>query len=125
MDQLAMNPDQLYREEVFTDQETGSIRRLTPVNRDGSPDPDRDVQYVGQTQVMTPAGPLPLSFELQGNSLGEAAAQFAQAAGQAIQEAVEEIKRLQREQQSSIMVPGKGGQGGMPGGGMPGGGIKL
>ncbi len=125
MDQLAMNPDQLYREEVFTDQETGSIRRLTPVNRDGSPDPDRDVQYVGQTQVMTPAGPLPLSFELQGNSLGEAAAQFAQAAGQAIQEAVEEIKRLQREQQSSIMVPGQGGQGGMPGGGMPGGGIKL
>ncbi|TVQ37309.1 MAG: hypothetical protein EA370_07005 [Wenzhouxiangella sp.] len=121
-----MNPDQLYREEVFTDQETGSIRRLTPVTRDGSTDPDRNVEYVGQTQVMTPAGPLPLSFELQGNSLGEAASQFAPAAAQAIQEAVEEIKRMQREQQSSIMVPGQGGgSGGMPGGGMPGGGIKL
>lgn len=118
LDQLAMNPDQLYREEVFTDQETGSIRRLTPVTRDGSSDPGRAVLYIGQTQVMTPAGPLPLSFELKGASLGEAAGQFAEAAAGAIQEAVEEIKRLQREQQSSIMIPGQGGgPGGMPGGG--------
>ncbi|MCC5865426.1 MAG: hypothetical protein JJU31_09935 [Wenzhouxiangella sp.] len=123
LDQLAMNPDQLYREEVFTDQETGSIRRLTPVTRDGNSDPGRAVLYIGQTQVMTPAGPLPLSFELEGNNLGEVAGQFAEAAARAIQEAVEEIKRLQREQQSSIMIPGQGGSGGTPGGGLPGGGF--
>ncbi len=117
IDQLTIDPKRLYREEVFTDQETGSIRRLTPVDQEGNPDGTRDVQYVGQTQVMTPAGPLPLSFELKGENLGEAAAQFAEAANQAIQEAVEEIKRLQREQQTSIMVPGQGGT--------PGGGIKL
>jgi hypothetical protein len=126
MEQLTMSADAMYREEVFTDIETGSIRRLTPVTADGEPDPSRPVQYVGQTQVMTPAGPLPLSFELDGDSIGQAASQFAAAAGKAIEEAVEEIRRLQREQQSSIMVPGQGGgKGGLPGGGMPGGGLKL
>lgn len=75
---------------------------------------------------MTPAGSLPLSFELSGNDLAEAAQGFAEAAEQALAETVEELKRMQREQQSSIMVPGQGGgaggQGGMPGGGLPGGG---
>lgn len=125
LEQLRMNPDALYREEVFTDQETGSIRRLVPIRADGSDDPGRAAMFIGQTQVMTPAGALPLSFELDASTPGEAAQQFAEAAGKAIEEAVEEIKRLQREAQSSIMVPGQGGSSGLPGGGMPGGGIKL
>jgi hypothetical protein len=126
MEQLTMSADALFREEVFTDLETGSIRRLTPVTANGDPDPSRPVQYVGQTQVMTPAGPLPLSFELEGDSLDQAVEQFATAAGKAVEEAVEEIRRLQREQQSSIMVPGQdGSRGGTPGGGLPGGGLKL
>jgi hypothetical protein len=126
LEQLRMNPDALYREEVFTDQETGSIRRLVPIRADGSDDPERTALFVGQTQVMTPAGALPLSFQLDANTPGEAAEQFAEAAGKAIEEAVEEIKRLQREAQSSIMVPGQGGgmgsgMGGAEGpGGMPG-----
>jgi hypothetical protein len=130
LEQLRMNPDALYQEEVFTDQETGSIRRLSPIRADGSPDPDREVIFIGQTQVMTPAGALPLSFELDGDTPGQAAEHFAEAAGKAIEEAVEEIKRLQREAQSSIMVPGQGrgpggGMQGGPGGGLPGGGIQL
>ncbi len=130
LDQLTMNADQLYREEVFTDRQTGSIRRLTPVDSDGQTDSSRKVCFVGQTQVMTPAGALPLSFELAGPTLGEAVGQFAAGAEQGIQEAMEEIRKMQQESQSSIMVPGQGGGqggGGMGGGqgGMPGGGLKL
>jgi len=125
-EQLKFDTDNLYRVDVFTDQRSGSIRRLVPVDRDGNTDPDREVFYIGEASAMTPAGSLPLSFELSGNDLAEAAQGFAEAAEQALAETVEELKRMQREQQSSIMVPGKGGgaggQGGMPGGGLPGGG---
>ncbi len=130
-DQFRMDSTQLVREETYTDQRIGSIRVLIPVRTDGQPDPGRTTSYLGQTQVMTQAGPLPLSFELPGSSLDEAIEGFPAAAEKAIEEAVEEIKRMQREQASSIMVPGAGGGGGMGdlqggnSGSMPGGGIKL
>jgi len=129
-EQFRMDTTQLVREEVYTDQRVGSVRVLIPVQADGQPDADRSTSYFGQTQVMTQAGPLPLSFELPGTSLNEAIEGFPAAAEKAIEEAVEEIKRLQRDQASSIMVPGQGGGGmgdltGGNSGGMPGGGIKL
>ncbi len=121
-DQLRMDPDALYREEQFSDQRAGQIRRLTPVTASGQDDPSRSVMFVGSTQVMTPAGALPLSFELPGETIGEAASHFADEAEKAIENAMEELKRMQREAQNSIVVPGQegpGGAGGMgPGGGM-------
>lgn len=130
-DQFRMNINELVREDTYTDGRVGTVRVLTPVTAEGDTDPSRPVSYYGQTQVMTQAGPLPLSFELEGNNLAEAIAGFGPAAENAIEEAVEEIKRLQREQASSIMVPGQGGAGlgdlkGGNSGGLPGGGrIKL
>lgn len=125
-DKLRFDTDNLYRVDVFTDQRSGSIRRMVPVDHDGNTDPDREVVYIGEASAMTPAGSLPLSFELSGDNLAQAAEGFAEAAEQALVETVEELKRYQRDQQSSIMVPGQGGgsggQGGMSGGGMPGGG---
>lgn len=127
LEQLRMDADALYLEESFSDRRVGSIQRLTPVTADGETDSSRKVRYVGHTQVMSPAGALPITFELEGDSLSEAIKGFPEAAHKAVEETVEELKRLQREQQSSIMVPGQeGGGGGVPGGGgMPGGGIKL
>lgn len=110
-EQFRMDVDQLVREDTYTDGRVGTVRVLTPVTADGRTDSSRSVSYYGQTQVMTQAGPLPLSFELPGDSLQAAVSGFGQAAEQAIEEAVEEIKRLQREQASSIMVPGQGGGG--------------
>jgi hypothetical protein len=125
-EQLKFDTDNLYRVDVFTDQRSGSIRRMVPVDHEGNRDPARDVVYIGEASAMTPAGSLPLSFELSGDSLAEAAAGFSEGAEKALVETVEELKRMQRDQQNSIMVPGQGGgtggQGGMPGGGMPGGG---
>jgi len=117
--QVDFDTENLYRVEVFTDQRSGSIRRMTPVDSDGNPDNSRQVRYIGEATAMTPAGSLPLNFELDGASLSEAARGFAEGAQQALTETVEELKRMQREQQNSIMVPG---QEGPQGGGFPGGG---
>lgn len=123
-DQLRFNTDDLYRIDTFTDQRTGSIRRMTPVDADGNDDPSRPVRYVGEASAMTPAGTLPLNFELEGDSLAEAAGGFAEGAEQAFKETIEELKRMQRDQQQSIMVPGQdGGKIEVPGGG--GGSIKF
>ncbi|MDZ7789107.1 MAG: hypothetical protein U5L08_01150 [Xanthomonadales bacterium] len=131
-EQLSMDADALYREETFTDRRVGTIQRLTPVTADGDDDTSRSVRYIGQTQVMSPAGALPITFELEVDSLSEAVSQFPELAEKAVEETIEELKRLQQEHQSSIMVPGQeGGQGGTggfggQGGGMPpGGGIQF
>ncbi|SRR6056297_845063 len=125
-DQLGMDRNNLYREETFSDQQVGTIQRLTPVTADGQDDSQRSVRYVGQTQVMSPAGALPISFELEVDSLAEAVDGFADAAQQAVEETIEKIKKLQRDAQSSIMVPGNDSGGGQFGGmGGPGGKIQL
>ncbi|MBN2702360.1 MAG: hypothetical protein JXR29_13020 [Methylothermaceae bacterium] len=126
-----MNPDSLYREEIYTDLHTGSIKRLIPVAGDGSIDASRQEIFVGQATVMTPMGSLPLSFEIEANSLREAVEKYGPAAEKGLQETMEELRRLQQEQASSLVVP----KGGMPsdlGGGASGmgglsgsGGIKL
>jgi hypothetical protein len=121
-----MSVQDLYREEIFTDRRVGTIQRLTPVNALGQDDATRPVLYVGQTQILTSAGALPLSFEIDARSLTEAAQKFGDAAKVALQQTMERLEELRREAASSIIVPeagaagqlgGLGGMGGMPGGG--------
>jgi len=122
----SMNPNELYREDIFTDQRIGTIRRLTPVTAEGETDNDRKVLYVGSTQVMSPMGALPINFELDANSVGEAAEKFGAAAAIEVERTAKELEELRREQANKIVVPGQGGAmgGGMGGGmGAPGGGI--
>lgn len=120
--ELKMDPSQLYREEVITDQRIGTIRRLTPVSIEGDVDPGRAVQFIGSAQVLTPAGALPLSFPIEAQSLSQAVDGFAAAAKKALEQTVDELKELQRQASSSIVVPSMdpragGGPGGLPGGG--------
>ncbi len=109
---IAMNAGGMYREETFTDNTVGTLRRLTPVKVSGEPDNTRSVQYIGSTQVMTQAGPLPLSFEIDASSLTEAVAAFGESAKAAFEKTMEELRELQRQQASSIVVPGASGSGG-------------
>src|ERR1700728_711475 len=111
--QAAMDPGQIYREETFTDRRVGTIRRLTPVSADGADDVGRPVLYLGQAQVMTPMGAVPISFELDGTSLSAAIAKFGEAAEQAVQQTVRELQELRREQASSLVIPDSAG-GAMP-----------
>ena len=111
-----MDPAALYLEEVFTDRRIGTIRRLTPVKPDATPDVARPVLYVGETQVMTQVGTLPIAFEIPVATLEEAARQFGPHAKEAIERTMKELQELRRQAASSIVVP----QGGMPPGGLGG-----
>lgn len=122
--EIKLDPASLYLEEVFTDRRIGTIRRLTPVKGDGSRDPKREVAYLGETQVMSTVGALPISFEIDAASLDEAAQKFGPAAKEAIERTMRELQELRRRAASSIVVP----QGGMPelgGGGRGGGKIQM
>ena len=115
-----MNPQDLWLEEIFTDRRVGTIRRMTPVKGDGTPDAGRQVLYIGETQVLSQIGTLPITFPLEAKTLEEAAKLFGPAAKTAIERAVKELQELRRQAASSIVVP----QGGMPPMG-PGGGGKI
>jgi hypothetical protein len=117
--EISMNAQDMYREETYTDNAVGTIRRLVPVTANGEPDSSRAPQYIGSTQVMTNAGPLPLSFEIEANSFAAAIAGFGAGARVAFERTMEELREMQRQQASSIVVPGAGGGG--FGGGRPGG----
>lgn len=119
--ELKLDPAALYLEEIFTDRRVGTIRRLTPVKKDGERDSARPVLYVGETQVLTPAGALPIAFEIGAGSLEEAAQKFGSLAKEAIERTVKELQELRRQAASSIVVP----QGPVPGVGGAGGKIQI
>jgi hypothetical protein len=119
-----MDAEALYREELFTDRKVGALRRLTPVTPEGAEDPARPVLYIGQAEIMTNMGPVPINFEIPGKTLADAVAGFAPAASAAIERTVQQIQEMRRQAASQLVVP----QGGMPnlGGGPPGrGGGKI
>jgi len=106
---IRVDPAALYLEEVFTDRRVGTIRRLTPVKKDGERDTARAVLYMGETQVLTPAGALPIGFEIGAGSLEEAAEKFGGLAKDAIERTVRELQELRRQAASSIVIPGQPG----------------
>ncbi len=110
-----MDANNLYREEIITDRKVGTLRMMTPIKDDGSPDNSRPALYIGEAQIMTQAGPLPINFEIEGKNLAEVVANFGDAAKEGIERTVHELQELRRQQQSSIVVPGAGGMGGMGG----------
>ncbi len=121
-----MDASALYREDIITDRKVGTIRRMIPVLPSGADDAARPTIYVGEAQIMTNAGPLPINFEIEGKDLGEAVEKFAEAAKEAVERTVRELQELRRQQASSIVVPGAGGgMGGLGGLGGPGGKIQM
>jgi hypothetical protein len=117
----------LYREEIFTDRRAGTIRRLTPVTIDGATDTSRPVLFSGQTQLLTPAGVLPLVFEIEAGTLEEALRKFPEGVNAALEQAIDEAREMRREAASRIVVPevGTTGIGPGPGPGAAGGGGKI
>ena len=107
--QATMDSTQIYLEETFTDRKVGTIRRLTPVTADGSTDAARPVIFLGQAQVMTPMGAIPISFDLEAVSLNVAIEKFGAAAEQAVHQTMRELQEMRREQASSLVIPDAAG----------------
>lgn len=123
---VRIDPAALYREEIFTDRRAGTIRRLTPVTIDGAVDSRRAVLYSGQTQLLTPAGVLPLVFDIEAVSLQDALDKFPEGVKEALEQAIDEAREMRREAASRIVVPEVGGAGIGPAPGAGGGGkIKF
>jgi hypothetical protein len=97
----------LYREESFTDLQVGSIRRLIPVKSDGSEDKARKPIFVGQSNIVTPQGPLPIQGVIKAKELQQAIKKFPEAMEAAMERLIEEAKKYQeqKEQQSPIQKP--------------------
>ena len=118
---LTMDAANVYREDVYTDRKVGTIRCLTPVKSDGSPDAGRKPLYVGEAQILTPMGAIPVTFEIEGESLADAIKEYEAAAKEGVERTVKEIQEYRRQAASSIVIP-QGGASGLPG---MGGGGKI
>jgi hypothetical protein len=121
---IAVDLENLYREETFTDLKVASIRRLTPVTVDGADDASRPPMFIGETTLMSSRGPLPINCPIEAASLTEAIDAFPQAVQAAVERLMEEAREMQRQEANRIVVPGQGPPGGM-GGGMGGGGGRI
>ena len=104
-----MDVSALVREEVVTDRKIGSIRVLTPITVDGMRDMNREVIYLGETQIMTQMGPLPISFEIKAKTLAEAVTGYAEAAKAGVEETIAKIEAMRREAATKIVTPGDAG----------------
>ena len=122
---VKLDPASLYQEDVFTDRRAGTIRRLKPITPDGAHDTTRQTLFSGQTQLLTPAGVLPLGFDIEANTLQEAIEKFPEGVKVALEQAIEEARELRRESASRIVVPDVGGGAIGPGPGGGGGKIKF
>jgi hypothetical protein len=124
-----MDATSLYREEIYTDRAAGTLRVLVPVKVDGTTDNARATIFVGEAQILTNMGPLPISFEVEARTLAEAVENYGEAAKSGVERAVRELQEMRRQASSSIVLPGAGAAaglgGGLPPGGLGGGKIKL
>ena len=106
LSEIMLDDKNLFREEVFTDLRVGSIKQLTPVTSDGSRDMGRPMTYIGETQLMSQMGPLPVQTPIAAENLQEAMERFPAAIQTAVEAMINEVKELQRKEMSRIVVPG-------------------
>ena len=121
--EATMDAASLYREEIYTDRKIGTLRVLTPVKSDGSPDTARSPLFQGEAQLMTNMGPLPISFDIAARTLAEAVDGYAEATKAGIERAMRELQEMRRQASSSIVLPPACAS--LPPGGPLGGGGKI
>ena len=105
--ELVFDKNNLYKEKTYTDLKTGSIKQLTPVKADGSKDESRTSMFMGQTQMMSPSGPLPIQCMIEANNIEEAADKFPEAINATVERIIEEAKKARQDEASRIVVPGQ------------------
>jgi len=106
LSEIKLDETSLYHEEVFTDLRVGSIKQLTPVTKDGSRDLARPMVFVGETQLMSQVGPVPVQTRIEAENLQAAIDRFPAAIQTAVEAMIDEVKEHQRKEMSRIVVPG-------------------
>ena len=99
----------LYREISITDLKIANIRQLIPVNIDGTDDTSRETIFIGNTQLGTPQGPIPMQAKLEASTMEEAMNLFPKAMELETQKVIENFKRMeaqQKKEKSNIIMPG-------------------
>lgn len=105
---VKIDPQNLYKEEAFTDLTFATIRRLSPVKLDGSPDDSREPIFTGMTQLMSPNGPIPVQCLIEGaKTLAEAAEKLPAAIEKTVQAMIAEAEEMRRQEASKIVIPGQ------------------
>jgi hypothetical protein len=105
-----MDAGSLYREEIYTDRAAATLRVMVPVTKDGGADNARTTLYLGEAQILTNMGPLPINFEIDAKNLADAVAKYGDAAKAGIEAAMRELAEMRRQASSSLVIP----QGGVP-----------
>lgn len=95
---FTVDPNNLYREENFTDIKVAAIRRLIPVKPDGSEDDGRTPIFMGQTQLITPSGPVMLQSLLNAETIEEAMNQFPAAMQLQMDKMIAEMREKQSQE---------------------------
>src|SRR5256886_7531894 len=117
------------REKISPARAAGTLRVWARVKPEGTADTARPTLFIGEAQILTNMGPLPISFEVDAKNLAEAIENYAEAAKVGVDRAVRELQELRRQASSSIVLPGAGSAAGLTGalppGGLGGGKIKL
>jgi hypothetical protein len=115
-----MDAKALYREEIYTDRKMGTLRVMLPVTAEGTPDGARPTLYLGEAQLMTNMGPLPISFDIEATSLADAIAKYGDAAKVGVEQALRELQEMRRQASSSLVIPPAGAASALTGGGLGG-----
>ncbi|MDF7807507.1 hypothetical protein P4E94_08665 [Pontiellaceae bacterium B12219] len=105
LDNMQIDGSNLWKEENFTDLQVGSIRKLSPIKIDGSDDDSRKASWSATTNIMTPSGALPISGDIEAETLEEAVNKFPEAIQEAIKKLQDDMIRMQQEQANRIVTP--------------------
>jgi len=106
LSEIKLDITNLYKEEVFTDLRVGSLKQLTPVTKEGDRDLGRPIVFIGETQLMSQVGPLPVQTHIEAENLQGAIERFPAAIQTAVEAMIDEVKEHQRKEMSRIVVPG-------------------
>ncbi|MBW2713371.1 MAG: cytoplasmic protein, partial [Deltaproteobacteria bacterium] len=84
-----------------------SIKQLTPIKVDGERDESRPIMFIGQTQLMSQMGPVPVQCDIEAENLEEALGKFPAAVQVAVEKMIEEAREMQRQEAHKIVIPGQ------------------
>lgn len=104
--EFTIDKQNLYQEEYFTDMKLATVRRLTPIKPDGSEDKSRKTLFVGQANLMSEAGPIPISTMISAKDLQQAFKKYPEAMIEAMERLKQEMMKYRQEHESSIITQG-------------------